>query len=136
MNLNLKVSPLTPDFSFVSFKCGKNALDFHLKKYALFNQTRGFGKYWCLHEADSSEILGYYSINACSVGLENFPEHYSSDFPPHPVPCILIGRFAIDKRYQKNGYGGYLLHDCFCRIKKLSNSIGINAITVDALDLV
>ena len=48
------------------------------------------------------------------------------------VPAILLGRLAVDERYQGQGLGAFLLVDALRR--SLMNEIVAAAVVVDALD--
>ena len=59
------------------------------------------------------------------------PEIYIKKLPSYPyLPAILIGRFAIDKKYQRLGYGEFLLMDALNR--SLKSEIAAFAILVEA----
>ena len=53
---------------------------------------------------------------------------------PDPIPAALIGRLAVDLRYQGRKIGLSLLQDALCRIITASQSIGVAYILVHALD--
>ena len=46
----------------------------------------------------------------------------------------LIGRFAIDSRYQKQGLGRALMTDGILRIAQASEQIGIKGVLLHAID--
>ncbi len=46
----------------------------------------------------------------------------------------MIGRLAIDQRFQKQGYGGILLVDALQRCREASEKIGAMAVIVEAKD--
>ena len=53
---------------------------------------------------------------------------------PDPIPAVLIGRLAVDLRYQGRKIGASLLQDALYRIITASQSIGVAYILVHALD--
>ena len=52
---------------------------------------------------------------------------------PDPVPVILIGRLAIDTRFQGRGIGADLLRDAILRTLQAAEIAGIRAILVNAI---
>jgi GNAT superfamily N-acetyltransferase len=52
---------------------------------------------------------------------------------PDPVPIILIGRLAIDSRFQGRGRGADLLRDAVLRTLQAAEIAGIRAILVSAI---
>ena len=51
-----------------------------------------------------------------------------------PIPCVLLGKLAVDNKYRGKGFGKYLLYDALKRIKNISSTVGCNAVIVEALD--
>jgi GNAT superfamily N-acetyltransferase len=52
---------------------------------------------------------------------------------PNPVPVMVIGRLAIDSRFQGRGIGSALLRDAVMRIVWAAEIAGIRAILVHAI---
>jgi predicted N-acetyltransferase YhbS len=50
------------------------------------------------------------------------------------VPFLLLGRLAIDKPYQGQGYGGSLIFHAFKTTMETAEKVGIQGIIVDAKD--
>lgn len=50
----------------------------------------------------------------------------------HPVPVILLARFAVDRNEQSAGIGGGLLKDALARTLQAADIAGIRAILVHA----
>jgi len=51
---------------------------------------------------------------------------------PEPVPVMLLGRLAVDRRWQKRGLGADLLSDAVLRVATASELIGVRALLVHA----
>ncbi len=128
------ISKLSADFDVNSFSCSVEQLDKYLHRFALIHQDKKIGQTYILHEIESNVVLGYYTISTANVPLEHLPREYTVDFPRFKIPCVLIGKLAVDSKYQKNGFGKYLLFDALQRIKAISESVGCNAVIVDAID--
>jgi GNAT superfamily N-acetyltransferase len=78
-------------------------------------------------------VAGYYTLSSTSANLAELPEQVARKLPRYPlVPAILLGRLAVDRRQQGNGYGRLLLADALYRIVR--SEIASFAVIVDAKD--
>lgn len=128
------ISKLSEFFVTDNFFCGKEQLDNFIKKYALVNQQNNIGQTWVLHEAQSTIIIGYYTLSTASVNKICLPSEYTSGLPGYPIPCVLLGKLAVDKKERGRGFGKQLLCDALTRTKEISRQIGCHAVIVDAVD--
>ena len=111
------------------FDCGVEALNQYLQKYANQDQQHGLSKIYVLSEGNA--IVGYYAISAHSVMRDHLPEDiriagYGD------IPFLLLGRLAVDKRYQRQGYGDALIFHAFKLTTETAEKIGILGMIVDA----
>ena len=113
-----------------SFSCGNKDLDNFFKKYAIGNDSNGYGKTFIVR--DKNELIGFFTLCSASIKFEEFPSDGTSKLPRYPIPCIRIARLAVQKRKQGNGFGKELLKFAFLRILNVSSTIGIRLIVVDA----
>ncbi|MDA8232157.1 MAG: GNAT family N-acetyltransferase [Magnetospirillum sp.] len=78
-------------------------------------------------------IGGYYTLSATAVKLADLPGQIARRLPRYPlVPATLLGRLAVDRRFQGKGYGRFLLADALYRVAR--NEIASFAVIVDAKD--
>jgi GNAT superfamily N-acetyltransferase len=55
-------------------------------------------------------LAGYYTLSSTAVRLPELPEAVVRKLPRYPlIPATLLGRLAVDHRYQGRGYGRFLL---------------------------
>lgn len=113
------------------FDCGVAALNLYLQKFANQDQKRSLTRIYVLTE--DKAIIGYYSLSSHSVTREHLPDTLKIG-GYGDIPFLLLGRLAVDKRYQKQGYGDALIVDAFKRTKELAQQIGIFGMIVDAKD--
>jgi GNAT superfamily N-acetyltransferase len=79
------------------------------------------------------ELAGYYTLAATGVALSVLPTEIVRKLPRYPVvPAVLLGRLAVDRRYQGHGLGGVLLADVLTRTARAE--VGVFAMLVDAKD--
>jgi len=128
------VSRLAKSHDITTFNCGVNQIDSYLKLYALANQEHGLGQTWVLHEKTNEIVIGYYTISTTHIQKIDFPSTYTQNYPGYPIPCALIGKLGVSTINKKSGFGRFLLFDSLKRIKILSNSIGINAVILHAIN--
>jgi GNAT superfamily N-acetyltransferase len=76
---------------------------------------------------------GYYTLSATAVKLTDLSDQAARRLPRYPlVPATLLGRLAVDRRFQGRGYGRFLLADALYRVAR--NEIASFAVIVDAKD--
>ena len=78
-------------------------------------------------------IAGFYSISNYSIVRAETPGGLRRGMPD-PVPALLIGRLAVDTSCQGQGLGTSLLQNAVLKALELSQSLGIRAIVVHAID--
>ena len=114
----------------IDFDSGEEKLNSYLTNYALENDIINIGKTFVCLEND--EIVGFVTIANAQVDFQEMPDDYKKEMPRYPVPAIRIARLAVDKRYQKQGYGKRILSFAFKKILLASYNTGIKVIIVDA----
>ncbi len=114
-----------------AFDCGVTALNEYLQHIANQDQKRGLTRVYVL--AEQQQIIGYYSICAHSVPTDQLPTHRKPG-TYQEAPFLLLGRLAVDKRYQGQGYGDALIFHAFSITKDAAEKIGTLGIIVDAKD--
>ncbi|OUL35535.1 GNAT family N-acetyltransferase [Nostoc sp. T09] len=115
------------------FQCGTEALDRYLQEQAGQDLRRYVATPFVLHDVDTNQIAGYYTLAATSIQVEDLPEALRARLPRYPlVPATLLGRLAVDERYQGQGLGAFLLIDALRR--SLMSEIAAMAVVVDAKD--
>jgi len=78
-------------------------------------------------------IAGYYTLSSTAVRLPELPSAVVRKLPRYPlIPATLLGRLAVDRRYQGRGYGQFLLADALYRATR--SEIASFAVIVDAKD--
>ena len=77
-------------------------------------------------------MIGYYSLSAGGVCHEAAPKAMRRNMPD-PLPVVLLGRLAIDLRYQNQGLGRALLRDAMLRAVHIASDTGVFAIMLHAL---
>ena len=123
-------APITADQCLANFDSGEFSLNEWLKKRALKNHAVGASR--CFVSCAGPEVIGYYSLSAGAISHEVAPKSLRRNMPD-PLPVLLLGRLAVDKRYHNQGIGQALLRDAMMRAVNVSGDAGVSAILVHAL---
>jgi GNAT superfamily N-acetyltransferase len=132
-NFNYKIESLSPQHDRENFDCGIKSLNNYLQKQARQDLTRFLSAVFILEDLDQQKIAGYYTLAATAIQLADLPNKITKKLPKYPlIPATLLGRLAIDLRYQGQGLGTFLLFDALHRCQV--NEIASMAVIVDAKD--
>ncbi len=114
------------------FGCGKPALDSWLKNFARSNHARGFTRVFVVH-ADH-QVVGYYGLAPTVIEPNTAPRAIRTGRPPDPIPCLLIGQLAVDRRHAGRGIGSALVKDALRRCIAGAEIVAGRAVIVRAID--
>ena len=128
----LRIESLQPRYDWGAFDCGVTSLNEYLKRYARQNAAKDLGvTYVAVALPEATFISGYYTLVGSAVARTVLPE---TNLPNYPIPSALIGRLAVDQTQQGQGLGRLLLLDALRRAQRLSETMGLFAVEVVALD--
>jgi predicted N-acetyltransferase YhbS len=82
---------------------------------------------------DEKIVVGFYALSTGSVKLHEAPKALGRNMPPL-LPILVLGRMAVDTRYQGQKIGGHLLKDAMKRALTVSINVGARAVLVHAID--
>ena len=123
-------APITSVHELADFDSGELSLDEWLKKRALKNHATGASR--CFVLCAGASVIGYYSLSAGAISHEAAPKAMRRNMPD-PLPVILLGRLAVDRRYHNQGLGQSLLRDAMLRAVNVAGDAGVFAILVHAI---
>jgi GNAT superfamily N-acetyltransferase len=112
------------------FDSGEPSLDEWLKRRAAKNQVSGSSRTYVVCVDD--EVVGYHCLAAGALEHAQAPSALRRN-RPDPIPVMLLGRLAIDKRHHQAGLGSALLRDALWRTLQAAEIVGIAALLVHAL---
>ncbi len=127
-----KPCPLEEGHDTSSFESGVEALDTYLKRYARQTQKREGARTYVVLEAN--QVVAYYTIVFSAIAWHEAPEHVRKGLGKYPIPIIILGRLAVDKKLAGKGLGNSLLLDALQRALAASEIAGLRAVVVDAKD--
>lgn len=122
--------PLSPSHDVDLFDCGVPALGDWLKERGATTEASGATCTYVV--CDASKVVGYYVLATGAVARDATPGAVRRNMP-EPVPVIVLGRLAVERRYQRQGLGQALLRDAILRVLQAADIIGVRAILVRAI---
>lgn len=132
---NYRIEPLHESLDVDAFACGHPSLDDYIRRYASQDLRRNLARVFVAVPLDEARRLaGFFTLSAASVSCSELPERLARKLPRYPVPVALIGRLAVDRRYQGKGLGSVLLADACRRVAQASSALAVVGIIVDAKD--
>lgn len=128
--------PLAAEDQLDAFDCGKASLNDWLARHA--RQAQGSGSARTFAVADTAQrarqVVGYYSLTVGQVDTLEVPERIRKGMGQYPIPVVLLGRLAVDQRYQRRGIGPGMLRDAITRALTISEQAGVRAMLTHPLD--
>lgn len=122
---------LTAEHHLSDFDSGEPSLDEWLTRRALSNQSSGASRTYVA--LDQLRIVGYYCLSSAQVSPTLVPGKFRRN-QPDPIPCVLLGRLSVDRRWQGQGIGRALMKDAAQRVCQAAEIIGVRGIVVHALN--
>jgi ribosomal protein S18 acetylase RimI-like enzyme len=111
--------PLNDTYDRAAFSCGEPSLDLYIRQQAGQDRRRHLAAMFIMRlPAQPAVIVGYDTLSAYTVSLSDLAETTAKHLGRYPhVPALLLGRLAVDHRYQRRGFGRQLLvnalHRCY-----------------------
>lgn len=131
----LRIEALSKVHDRQGFFCGNDALDRYLKVQARQDIQRNLAQVFVLLDEDQKTIKGYYTLSSGSFVMTELPDEMQRRLPRYPkIPITLLGRLAVDLRFQGQKIGALLLIDALSRALRQTQEIGSMAVVVDAID--
>ncbi len=115
-----------------AFNCGVKSVNVYLQRINNPIQHKPLTRVYVL--AQAHRIIGYYALSAHSVPTNVLPVNHTIQ-RYHEAPFLLLGSLAVDKHYQKQGYGSSLIFHAVKTTHKLAEKAGILGMIADAHDV-
>ena len=107
-------------------------LDEWLRRYAGQNRRRDTAATWVIADAQDV-VVAYASISMTGIDRSAAPEIVAKG-APDPVPALLLGRLAVDRRYAGLGIGTTLAAHVLATAVELNEKAACRAVVVTALN--
>jgi GNAT superfamily N-acetyltransferase len=122
--------PITPEDRLASFDCGEAALNDWLRRHALKNEGKASRTFVVC--STTHEVVAYYTLAAGAVRLPEAPKPLGRNMP-NPLPVMVLGRMAVDKRHASKGLGKGMLKEAMQRVLHAAQTVGARALIVHAV---
>jgi GNAT superfamily N-acetyltransferase len=113
------------------FDSGAPGLDEWLRRYTGQNQRRDTAATWVIADANDV-VVAYASVAMTGIDRSAAPESLAKG-GPDPVPALLLGRLAVDRRYAGLGIGTALAAHVLATAVELNEKAACRAVVVTAL---
>jgi GNAT superfamily N-acetyltransferase len=113
------------------FASGDDALDEWLRHYAGQNRRRDTAATWVVTDAEDA-VVGYATIAMSAIDRSSAPASVARQ-APDPVPALLLGRLAVDRRRSGLGVGSALVAHVLATAVELNAKAACRAVVVNAL---
>lgn len=124
--------PIEPTDTTSGFESGEASLDRYLTDRALTNHLADLARCYVCVDGESNRVVGFYTLSAVAVEHADLPGRVRRN-APNPVPAVLLGRLAIDRKAQGTGLGRLLVRDAILSTLAAADRIGVRLLIVHAL---
>jgi GNAT superfamily N-acetyltransferase len=122
--------PLDPrQHDRTGFDSGEPVLDEWLRRYAGQNRRRDTAATWVVLDPKAT-VVAYASI--AMTGIDHSAAPGVAKHAPDPVPALLLGRLAVDRRYHGLGVGTALVAHVLATAEELNTKAACRAVVVSA----
>ncbi len=133
--MTYQVQQLNAAVDVTNFDCGSPPLDEYIRRYASQDVRRNIARVFVATPEDSIQRLaGFFTLSAGSVSCADLPASIARKLPRYPIPVALIGRLAVDAKFQGKGFGSILLADACQKVAQASTVLAVAGIIVAAKD--
>ena len=122
--------PLSPTHKLEDFDSGNAELDDWLKRRALKNEQGGASRTYVV--CIGQRVVAYYCLTVGGVANTSALGRVRRNMPD-PIPVMVIGRLAVTRSCQGQGFGRALVRDAVLRTLQAAEIAGIRAILVHAI---
>jgi len=126
--------PLRPDHVLEGFDCGCVSLNVWLTRYSHQAAAAGSARTYVVVDSDQGRVVGYHAVTAAQLEREAATARAIKGMPQYPIPVVLLARLAVDVSVVGRGVGAWLLRDAMMRTLAASETLGVRAMLVHAID--
>jgi GNAT superfamily N-acetyltransferase len=125
--------PLAADDDREAFDCGRDSLNQWFRRHAWRNQEGNTARTNVICDAATGAIAGYVSLSAGQIEREYLPKAAQRN-RPDPLPILLLGQLAVDRRYHGRGYARSLMLFALTTAVRVSKDLGCFGVLTHPLD--
>jgi GNAT superfamily N-acetyltransferase len=122
--------PISQDDDPSEFHCGDDVKDEWIRRYAIPNHFGGGARVYVATR--ERKIAGFYALATASIQHQDATFRVKKGNAPNPVPAILLGRIAVDRKEAGQGLGTLLLRDAILRTIEAAEVVGVRTLLAHA----
>ncbi len=127
----MEIIPFDSKIARDAFDCGEPVLNHYLQQLAGQHSRKNVSRTF-LATANNT-VAGFYSLSMAEAQAEELPTSTRKKLPPqYPVPVARLSRLAVDKGFQGQRIGEFLLVDALLRCARIADEMGSVGVIVDA----
>jgi predicted N-acetyltransferase YhbS len=112
------------------FDCGNDTLNTWLKSRALENQNKfSTTRVVCAEK----NVIAYYTLVYGSVNRDEMTRSFKTNAPER-IPVMILGRLAVDLKWQEKRIGKHLLKEALIKTMEASRIAAVRGLLVHAID--
>ena len=133
MLLFLPPRPLTGEMLpyLSSFNCREESLNTWLRIKAARNEKSGASRTYIV-QTPTGMVAGYFSLSSSNLCHADVKALFRRNMP-NPIPVILLGRLAVDSRFERKGLGKSMLRTAILYAREASITIGVSALVTESI---
>lgn len=124
------IGPLGEQHNQAAFRCADHHITNYFRRHALVNMQSRIATVWVLHDPNADRVIGFYALSTASVDFDAVPPEFTARLPRYPLSVVRLGRMGVDRRYEGQGFGRWLVVNALMRIYR-QNVIAAYALIVD-----
>jgi GNAT superfamily N-acetyltransferase len=121
---------LGDDHVIEGFDCGDAVLNDWLARRALSNQRSGASRTWVI-TGDERRVVAFYASSTAVVLRAHATKRVARN-QPEPIPALLLGRLAVDRKHQGRGLAVALLKHFLLKALEVAEVTGLRVLLVHA----
>jgi GNAT superfamily N-acetyltransferase len=120
---------LSTDHIVKDFDCGTTALSEWLQTKALRNQHARSSRTWIV--LNGRLVVAFY-VSSTAVLMRSHATKRAARNQPDPLPAVLLGRLAVDTKYQGCGLAAALLKHFVLKSLEIAEITGVRLLLIHA----
>jgi GNAT superfamily N-acetyltransferase len=124
--------PINGKHIFENFESGEPLLDEWLKKRAISNLELGASRTYVVCPKGSQVVIGFFSLNMGQMLASETMGSMRRNMP-NQIPAVVLGRLAIDLKWQGKGLGRALIFEAMRRALRASEDVAARLVIVHAI---
>lgn len=119
------------------FDCGHSLLNNYLKDNFLKNIKNGsYGGGIIIDETKEDKVVAFFSVSGMHLIFDDYTylKNAADQKLPKKIPILKLWMIAVDKSYQSQGIGKFLMREVFLMSIRISSESGCIAVCLDAAE--